>query len=83
MYPTLAQRDVLRNWFGGHRFIYNACVAFYKHAEAIKKKEKKENIEKSKRTAFSMGITPLSQRFVFPMKGSTDLEISFLLFLTH
>ena len=24
---------VLRNWYGGHRFIYNACVAFYKHAE--------------------------------------------------
>jgi len=35
----------LRNWFGGHRFIYNASVAFYKHTEAIKKKEEEENVK--------------------------------------
>ena len=62
-YPTLAQRGVLRNWFGGLRFIYIAYVAFYKHTAAIKKKEEKENVEKSKGAAFSMGITPLYQRF--------------------
>ena len=64
MYPTLAQRCILRNWFGGHRFIYNARIAFYKHAQAIKKREEEEeNAKKSKLAAFSMAITPRSRRF--------------------
>ena len=45
------------------RKLGDACVAFYKRAQAIKKKEEEENAEESKRTAFSMAITPLSQRF--------------------
>ena len=48
VYPTQAQRGVLRNWFGGHRFIYNACVAFYKHTQATEKREEEENVKKRK-----------------------------------
>jgi len=44
-------------------YIYDAYVAFYKHADAIKKKEDKENLKMSRHTAFSMSIMPLYQRF--------------------